>query len=234
VGPLDDGPRGAAVTAEERVAALEARNPAAVELAMTISLAMRAEPDLLRLASGADAAAEADLWWSDLVATQNADGIMLDPAVAEALRARLAARPARLEAAWALVSAQHAGAHLAVRLEELVNWLSVTDEQDRIEELLVAGAQEWMTSATEPAGGVRWLLSALQRLPVVAAASPAGRAIGAAAATRAGRPVELGDLPADVLDNWFPWLLARLGTVPLRVGLIDGGIEFEGADGEPL
>ena len=99
---------------------------------------------------------------------------------------------------------------------------------DRIEELLIAGAREWMTTAAEPAGGVRWIASALRRLPRAAATSPAGAALGAAAATHLGRTPELDRLPADAYDNWFPWLLARLKTASLRVALIDGGVEFEG------
>ena len=222
----------------DRIEALEARNPGAVELATAVSLAVRAEPDLLRharLAVGADATAEADLWWSDLVASQNATGIMLDPAVAEALRARLAARPDLLARAWALIQAEHADEHLAVRLEELVNWLSIAggaDAAERVEALLVAGANEWMATADEPAGGVRWILSALRRLPPPVAQSPAAAAIGAAAATRAGQSPDLAELPADALENWFPWLLARLAPARVRVALVDRGIEFEGADGE--
>ena len=67
---------------------------------------------------GADASAEADLWWSDLVGAQNPDGFMLAPDVAEELRARLA-QPHRRElrySAWGLLSSQHAAAHLATRL----------------------------------------------------------------------------------------------------------------------
>ncbi len=226
------------IPAAERIQALRERNPGAVELATAISLAVRADPELLRharLAVGADATAEADLWWSNLVASQNSDGIMLEPAAAEALRERLAERPELLDASWSLISAQHAGQHTAVRLEELVNWLSVTggaEAADRIEELLIAAAREWMTTAAEPAGGVRWIAGALRRLPRAAAASPAGAALGAAAATHLGRTPELDRLPADAFDNWFPWLLSRLETASLRVALIDGGIEFEGETGE--
>jgi WD40 repeat protein len=229
------------VTAAERIEALDARNPEAVELALAVALAVRVDPDLLRharLMVGADAAAEADLWWSDLVAAQNPDGFILAPDVAEELRARLA-QPQRRElrdAAWALVSSQHADAHLATRLEELVNWLSIAggaDAEDRIEDLLVASVDEWMASATEPAGGVRWILSALQRLPRAAAESPAATVIGAAAATHsAGEAPTLpagAALPSDALDNWYPWLLARLPTTTIAVTLIDGGIEFEGS-----
>lgn len=229
------------MSAAERIEALGARNAAAVELALAVSLAVRVDPDLLRharLMVGADASAEADLWWSDLVAAQNPDGFMLAPDVAEELRARLA-QPQRRElrdAAWALVSSQHATAHLATRLEELVNWLSIAasaEAEDRIEELLVAGVDEWMASATEPSGGVRWILSALQRLPRAAAGSPAATVIGAAAATHAGGEVPKlpadAELPSDALDNWYPWLLARLPTTSIAVTLVDGGIEFEGS-----
>jgi WD40 repeat protein len=228
------------VTAAERIDALEGRNPEAVELALAVALAVRVDPDLLRharLMVGADAAAEADLWWSDLVAAQNADGFILAPDVAEELRARLA-QPERRELrdeAWGLVSSQHADAHLATRLEELVNWLSIAggaDAEDRIEDLLVASVDEWMASATEPAGGVRWILSALQRLPRAAAESPAATVIGAAAATHsAGEAPTLpagAALPSDALDNWYPWLLARLPATTIAVTLVDGGIEFEG------
>jgi WD40 repeat protein len=35
--------------------------------------------------------------------------------------------------------------------------------------------------------------------------------------------------PSDALDNWYPWLLARLPTTTIAVTLVDGGIEFEGS-----
>ena len=97
----------------------------------------------------------------------------------------------------------------------------------------MAGVDEWMASATEPAGGVRWVLSALQRLPRAAAESPAATVIGAAAATHAtGEAPTLparAALPSDARDNWYPWLLARLPTTSIAVTLVDGGIEFEGS-----
>ena len=252
LGPRDLGPRrgrgdrrkAAMSGPADRIEALRERNPGAAELALAVSLAVRVEPDLLRharLLVGADATAEADLWWSDLVASQNSDGIMLAPDVAEELRARLAApeRHRLREDAWALVGSQHAGEHLAVRLEELVNWLSIAggaEAEDRIEELLVAGAHEWMASSDVPGGGARWMLNALRRLPRRAAESQAGRALGvAAAAHTAGVAPALaaaeGELPPDALDNWFPWLLARLPSTTISVALVDGGIELEG-DGE--
>ena len=97
----------------------------------------------------------------------------------------------------------------------------------------MAAVDEWMASATEPAGGVRWVLSALQRLPRAAAESPAATVIGAAAATHAtGEAPTLPPAPRcppTHCDNWYPWLLARLPTTAIAVTLVDGGIEFEGS-----
>ena len=132
--------------------------------------------------------------------------------VADALRARLAApdeRDLRREA-WQLLRACHAGKPDSIKLEELLNWHTVSGEFDakaRIEELLQAAAQEYLVGASEPTGGVRWILGALRRLPRMAVETPTAAALGAAAAVTLDRSLpELGDvsLPPDVVENWFP------------------------------
>ena len=111
-----------------RIRALQRTNPAAVELAETVSFAVLIEPQLLRaarreLVPDADAGAEADVWLSSIVEARSPDGIVLDRNAAQLLRRELReCRPDRFERAWRLLRSQHAHIALAIRLEEEINY----------------------------------------------------------------------------------------------------------------
>ncbi|HEV7651551.1 MAG TPA: hypothetical protein VGP26_25655 [Actinophytocola sp.] len=226
------------MTAQDRIDRLGETNPAAVELARACSLAARVEPDLLRrlrlLLPGLDAAAEADLWFSDLLTGRDATAIAVDPLVAELLRARLR-EPDQVtlrDALVAEIAGRHAGAHWTVRLEERIHHVDVSrpaDADDQIDELLLAALKEL---ATEPdsRGTARWLLGATGRFPRDVTPRITCRVSTAAATMHLDRQAPLaGLLDAGETQAWLPWLAASLDTVTVPVRLLDGSVVL-GAD----
>src|SRR5215470_7580068 len=132
------------MTAAARITQLRAVHPAAAELATVCALAARVEPDLLRrlrlLLPRANAAAEADLWFSDLLAGRDATAIALDPLVADALRADLR------------------GADWSVRLEEQIHYLDTAQPPgaaEQIDDLLLA-AMDRLRTESDPRSLARW------------------------------------------------------------------------------
>src|SRR5436190_447407 len=94
------------------VARVKQRNPDVVRLAEAVSLAVHIEPELLRearlrLETGLSAAVEADLWFSPLVESRSAAGVVLAPPVAHQLRRGLAADMPRMENARELIVQAH-------------------------------------------------------------------------------------------------------------------------------
>jgi hypothetical protein len=173
--------RSAAEPALQTEAALETTRPAAVELACLVSLAVRIEPELLRAvrldaAPHLGAAAEADLWFSRLVASRGPDAISLVAEVREVLRRRLAAHPdpATVRRAWAAVERMHVNASPALVLEERIAHLTVLREpgwrtgvQRELDRALATLAQRPVPSVA------RWAVRAVPRLPAEVQAWPA-------------------------------------------------------------
>ena len=235
------------MTAKDRIDALREVNPAAVDLARACALAARVEPDLLRrlrlLLPRTDAGAEADLWFSDLLAGRDATGIALDPLVAELLREELRpANRARLrEAVAAEIADRHAGAHWSVRLEERIHLLDVTRPPDmdaRVDELLLAALRE-LASEPDPRGIARWLLGATGRFPRDVSPRLACRVSTAAAGMHLDRQAPPpGLLDAGETQAWLPWLIGSLPTVDVGVRLLDGcvvlGTDLLGPDAVTL
>ncbi|MFF2078307.1 hypothetical protein ACFVXG_26565 [Kitasatospora sp. NPDC058162] len=226
------------MTTAARIAELRRASPSAADLALTCSLAVRVEPALLRslrlLLPGAGADAEADLYFSDLVAARDVTAIALDPPVARLLRRELAA-PAHarlLDEAWRLLRTAHRDAHWSLRLEERLNHLDATrppDAREQIEELVLAGVAELARQTTRPQdrrNTARWLLGALTRFPTEIAATPASRAARVAAgALLDGRAGDVSDrLTPEEGEAWLPWLLDALPTTVLYVELLDGAV----------
>ena len=220
------------MSAAERIAALRACNPAAVDLAAACALAARVEPDLLRrlrlLVPGADAATEADLWFSDLLAGRDAAAIALDPLVGAALREDLRAPslvPLR-EAAVAEIGRSHAGAHWSVRLEERVHYLDTARPAgfaEDIDDLLVA-ALDRLRTEPDPRGVARWLLGAAGRHPAIRDRT-ATRACEAAAALHLDRTApDPALLAPSEAAAWLPWLTQSMPLVPAPVHLVDGAV----------
>jgi len=229
--------RGAHVTAAGRITRLRAANAAAADLATVCALAARVEPDLLRrlrlLLPRADAAAEADLWFSDLLAGRDATAIALDPLVADVLRADLrgADRTALREAAWAEISRAHAGAHWSVRLEERIHYLDTARPPGaaaEIDDLLLA-AMDRLRTETDPRGMARWLLGAAGRGPAWVRRRTTARAAEAAASLHLdGQAPAAGLLGPAEAETWLPWLTQALPQVHVPVRLLDGAVVLGG------
>lgn len=162
------------------IALLELRNRDAVRLGELVSLAARIELGLLRAArlelTPFDAAAEADLWFSQLVETRTADWIALAPAAARELRSALAADKSRLGAAHSLLTEAHSGAPATIILEEEILWLALTAPHDAPQAIearlrMVLGKLLEDTSANR--GLAHWFAGASRRLPEEAQATEA-------------------------------------------------------------
>lgn len=207
---------------------LHGRNPGALRLAVLLSPAARIEPALLRrvrLSLGEDVAAEADLWFSDLVEVRNSRGIVLAAEVAEALRPQLLREAAPLRrTVRELMAGLHRDTPWSQRLEEAIRWALVEDDHDTLEALLLA-AGERLADPGEALPAARWLLSALPRLPWLRQ-HPVTRTLETGAVARLdGRLEHFGVLPADGADNWFPWLLGGLPRTTLAVALLEDLVE---------
>jgi len=152
------------------------------QLAKVVSIAARIEPELLRsarlrLLPAVHAAAEADLWFSEIVASRSARRIVLSPDVASALRQSLAEDQTLLKAARDVVAKAHENAPAVVQLEEEITYLALTggDVTEAINAKLMmvlnAIALERRT------GLVEWVARTLPRMPDVARETPAATAL---------------------------------------------------------
>ena len=223
----------------ELIEALLDDRPAAGALAEVLSLVVRAEPELIRQArlmlarerpeiESMDAAAEADLWFSGIVATEGPTGIVLDAEVAEILQQRLAEDQRLLELSWNLIVTMHRDEPWSIRVEEFINWHAASGEDEKIEDLLLAagGRLADAGSAKDPA---RWLMRALLRLPARARQSEAGRLLEVGAGARLDRRVTLPetDLDREAVSSWLPWLLPQgLPRVALEVRMSSGVLDI--------
>ncbi len=234
----------------QAIAHLRARNPHAADLAALCALALRVEPQLLRLLRlllpGADVSAETDLWRSDLVAGASVGGLSLRPAVAHQLCAQL--RLPRWDglraAAGELIDAAHVDVSWSARLEEQLARTRVEAEPSRRTRELVLAAIKALSDAGERAGAAgsvagasreqvgvaRWLLAALARLPVDVANTDAASAAQLAAHLHlANSPPQTSGTAAQELtqQRWLPYLLgSAVDTVDVPVGFAPGRLEL--------
>jgi PLD-like domain len=157
--------------AQELIDDLAARNNSAAALAAIVSIASRIEPELLRSArlamlATADASAEADLWLSPLMRSRGALFAVMRTDVARILRERLRAEPARLNAAWQILTAVHRDAPPALQVEEEITWRALVRPDDpQIERLFSSVAAALDRGRV---GLARWATRALPDLPAPA------------------------------------------------------------------
>jgi WD40 repeat protein len=160
--------RRARLSPEHVVERYARQEPDVVALAEIVSLAITVDPALLRAARrrfvdhrGPDL--EADLWHSSLVDSSNTAGIVLDDAIAECLRVRLAPRTNRYHQARALIIEEHGGRQDpdrgwlpdTLRVEEELRYLALVfngherarqllaEVTRQIEEMDAPGLQVW-------------------------------------------------------------------------------------------
>lgn len=190
---------------------LQKTSPGAVQLARLVSLATRVEPELLRAIRlrhlpKVDAGAEADLWFSSLVQASSPLGLALRLDVLAELRAELAEEDNRplLEAVWETLQLVHQSVPDAVRLEETVTYLSLSDApQEIIDESLLPAVAALSKRNNERA--VRWARRMLPRLPEKARGTQAAQILDVKAARQLGKPFLLGNHSPDLIQlvDWL-------------------------------
>lgn len=230
-------------------------SPELVDLALAVALAVRVEPALLRAARLAlvpqlDAGIESDLWFSRLVGSRSAEGIVLDRDVVAALRKELSERKVHgrlgpaiaendrwLKEARRIVAEAHAGEAPAIRLEEKVIWYSVrggpTASGD-IDRALRSAVKAMVSDPDRGMAVARWADRALQYLPASVANSDLGRVLALGASGRLGHRARTGrGTPAPAVAVGSEWILpadTEQQTVELGVRLYDGLLEFTSPD----
>ncbi|WP_244981713.1 LuxR C-terminal-related transcriptional regulator [Corallococcus exercitus] len=155
----------------EAIEALERSQPDVVRLARVTSLAVRIDRAFLRearleLLPGVPPDAEADLWFSPLVESRSAVGLVLAPEVCHLLRQALARDEALLRRAWTLRQRFHPFLTPEMRLEEEVAWLSLMEPgEEKLNEVLMRSVRAMARGGERAMGVARWALRAIPRLP---------------------------------------------------------------------
>ena len=150
------------------VAFLEKTNPDALALAVSVSIAARIEPELLRamrraLHPGVDVSAEADLWLSELMGERTASFAVMDGVVAHRLRLQLARDRPRLKQAQQVLAMIHDKYPPALVVEEEITWRSLFDPDDPEIELLTR--RVLLALSQGRIGLARWAARAVPLLP---------------------------------------------------------------------
>ena len=218
------------------IASLEDQNPKALQLAESVSFAVRAEPFLLRrmrleFLAGADSSAEADLWLSPLVQLRSPEGIVFYPEVADALRRRFReARPERFEEAWRLVRQFHEHLPAAIRIEEEIAYFSADPAPGALREIerRLERAAKTLVASGGREGLTNWAARALPRLPERVRNLESARMLAWASYVRLTRHLPVGDLRAgQPLPEWLAWILpGNVEHTQVRVRLVSGGVEL--------
>lgn len=183
--------------AAELLRRYEKTDPCAVRLATLVSPAVRIGPGLLRrvrlaLAPGVDAGAESDLWFSPLVGSRSALGIVLHEEVAHLLRARLrdGALPDGadlLRRSHDVIRAAHRDEPAAIRLEEDIIYLALRGGPRAEAEIDAALGPALRALVGERGVEVaRWVDRAFGGLPAAARRLDSVRTLAVGAAARLG------------------------------------------------
>jgi small GTP-binding protein len=221
-------------TARRLVRRINRHNPHVVELARLVSLAVRIEPELLRvirvrLAPHLSAETEADLWFSALVQSRGYEGISFLPDVAEYLRRDLM-RDGRREQAWAITRQCHAQISPALQLEEEVTWIALTEPPDAQQHIEAALNRAVASLAREREPGVAyWAARALPRLPTMARRSSAAWILSLVTSQQMKTVRPLADqAPAALFDIDLGHLLQNTSDTTLGVRLFGETLELSG------
>jgi len=217
--------------ARDRIRRLESRNPRAALLARVCAFAVLVDPQLMRklrldLVPGSRAMDEADLWFSRLVQSRNAEGIVLYPEVAEQLRQDLVQEDAIK--AWQITQELHKELPAAIRVEEELALLSRNAEANRgrIEELLREAISEMIVGQkTELAN---WAGRAISRMPASIQTTEPATVLAIASDLRLGRNGLLEERLSgkSQIPEWLSAALPNLSKIKIGVRLTSDGIEF--------
>jgi hypothetical protein len=185
-------------------------DPDVVRLAQSLSLAAQAEAAFVRAARlrfvpRSSAGLEAQLWFSPLVEAANGLTLVLDPAVATALRRELAMTDRALMAAVrAFTERAHRAAPLAVRTFETLLWTGTAQAvpaESAIRRALDPFLTQVLSDGPESLEAGRWAIRHLPRLPAAVRDSAPARRLRIAAAERLGlelTPSAAGLVPEEV------------------------------------
>jgi tetratricopeptide (TPR) repeat protein len=216
---------------------------AAEDLASALSVAVRVEPELIRAVRLAlfprlGVETESELWFSELVRPQGPTGLVIDTAERHRLQHRLQRRlrqepeDAPMRSLWRIIRRVHADLSPALRLEEHVTWLAVTDSSRAIDDAL-APAFKAITQQNRD-GVLQWWASAWDRLPQAVRDSSMGWQLAQIArprfpARRFPYGVEHAPLPARRLGD----LARALDDVLITVRRDGGELQIDGRPAHP-
>jgi len=201
---------------EVLIAALDQKNEHAARLAMLASAAVQVEPELLRALRlripKADAGAEADLWFSDLVESRSALGITLHADVRQMLQEQLRSDAAALDAAEEVLLRVHANVSDVIRIEEEVTLTALRgkpDAKNRIDALLAPLVAT--LESQQHRGLARWAIRAFDAMPSLAKETQAvWRLMRSSSVTRAASGTSPSPTPVEAALKDFPKRRMRL------------------------
>jgi hypothetical protein len=229
--------------AADAISALQGRNPYARDLARLASIAVQVEPELLRrlrlrLLQDADASAEADLWFSELVDSQSPNAMVLRADVRAQLQQELASSAMDRDAAAAIIAEMHAGASEVMRIQEQVDALSLRDDpaaRAQIEQILQPIVRTLYDK--DHAGLARWAARAFAQFRPAAQETPAAWSMMRAAAVRLTSSGGNAERPTVVVSSTFVDLQEhRSATISIlrRLGYEPVSSEFDSLTGDDL
>ncbi|CAN92439.1 Hypothetical WD-repeat protein alr2800 [Sorangium cellulosum So ce56] len=203
------------MTLPDALAALGARDPEALRLAVVASLAVEIQPALLRrlrrrLVPDATPLSEALLWSSDLALSRTPSALLLRDDALVVLRDRLREDQERLDAARAVIKDAHVGIAEVLRCEEDLVYLGLVDldrkprpdlDEAQLQTLIQGRIEQVLRSIAQDAGRrdalLAWSSRALPTLPERVQAHDAS-------ATLAAFVFSGGQVAADAWGAVFP------------------------------
>lgn len=215
-------------------------HPNALLLAEVVSIAVRVEPELLRMARlilvpEANAGDEADLWFSPLVEVRNILGFVFYPEVAQILRERLANKIELLNDTWyKLFTKVHENISQALYVEEEITWRALKNPSDPEIENLLKRTLATIVQEDDSNGVSHWILRALPNLPNHVLQLEITQLLKWVALLRLGDDSLLGvedSAISESMPEWVSQLIpSNLGTFKIGVRFVEDGMEFGNLD----
>jgi type VI secretion system protein ImpC len=214
---------------------LDREPPEVIYLAMLGSLAARLEPQLIRalrlqLAPKFHPCVEADLWFSTLVETRAATGIVLKASIVPELRKHLAADKSLLNRAWEVTERLHRRGSPSLLAEEELSWLTLRgldEESNRARATLILRRLIATLVTDNYPNLVNWAGRAILRLPRSLFALQETKMLALGSAYRGATFGEL--LNEEAFEGWgdIPWLQPRQSSGrTIGVRFVQDGVEI--------
>lgn len=224
----------------QKIDALRAYSPHAVELAMYAALAAQIEPELLRalrleLVPDADAGCEADIWFSSLVQSSEPSGIVFSAEAVSALRSEFfkSDLAPNLKRAFEIIERVHANGPSALKVEEKLTYYALSDEPDKYIKIQneLKSIAVTMEDPSRSRHLARWAVRALPRLPDDALKTPAASllAVGASGLLNGRQIAAAGTSVQASSDDWRVLTRILAQNIPYQTiyaRLTRQGVEF--------